>query len=447
MGVVASILDGLEPRSQVPTVEALATVLPPQRIREAVERFGRASQRVRALPAELTAWVVVLLGLFRRLSYEGLLATLAEGGWRSAPWSGGEPPTTSALSRARDRLGVEPMEWLFARSAIEWLASLPGRFVGSFRVFAVDGASYLVPDSAANREHFGAPASTRGRTGYPQMRVVALVDVFTRVVAAFRRGPFREGEITLARRLLCDFPQKAFAVLDRLFCCFDLLYEIHVERKGHFLVRVPRHVLTRRTRSLGRGTWLVEVRASPRLRRLHPELGDVWELREITYRVPRSRERIRLLTSWLDTTTLSCDEAAALYHERWQIETATGEIKTCLCECAVVSRPTALRSLTPARVEQEFAGMLIAYNATRVLAARAAAKAGVAPTRISFTGALRRVRDAVKEMMRMAGLRLLERYERLIGGVGRSTVPLRKGRRCQRGVKVKMSKHQVKRAA
>lgn len=444
MDLVASILRSLEPGCEVPSVEALADVLRPEWVRDAVEKCGRGSRRRRLLPAELTVWVVVLLGLLRRHSYASLLSMLVEARWESAAWR--SEPSTRALVKARDRLGEEPLECLFERSAAEWGASLPRRRVGGFVVCAVDGASYLVPDSAQNREHFGAPSCTRGRTGYPQMRVVALVDVCSRLVRAFRSGPFCEGEMTLAKRLLPDIPRDAFVIFDRLFYCTEFLHALR-GLGAHFLVRVKSQVLAHRIRALGRHDFLVEVRVSPALRRLQPELPDAWTLREITYRPAGSKERIRVLTSWTDPKTLPAADAAALYHERWETETSTDEIKTHQCESAVVSRPTALRSRTPERVRQEFLGLLLAYNATRVLIARAAQRKGVPPARISFTAALMRLRDAVRDMMQLPGTRLLERYARLVAAVGRALVPLRPGRRHPRAVKVKMSKYPVKRAA
>lgn len=445
MGYVASILYSLEPGRQVPAVEALADVLPPEWVRDAVERCGRSSQRRRLLPAELTVWIVVLLGLFRRHSYANLLALLVEARWSSASWS--SEPSTRALVKARDRLGAEPLQVLFERSAAAWSAALVPRRVGDFAVCAIDGASFLVPDSPENREHFGAPASTRGRTGYPQMRVVALVDVGSRLVRAFQSGPFRESEMALARRLLASVPEHAFVILDRLYYCHELLHRLRTERGAHFLVRLKRNVVTRRIKSLGRGDHLVEVRLAPDLRRLHPELPDTWTLREVTYKPAGSKEPIRVLTSWLDPLTLPFQAVAGLYHERWESETSTDEIKTHQCESAVVSRPTTLRSLSPERIRQEFLGLLLAYNATRVLLARAAAASHLPPARLSFTGALHRLREAVRDMMQAPATRLIERYARLLAAVARAVVPLRPGRQFPRAVKVKMSKYPVKGAA
>lgn len=447
MGYVARILDGLEEQGQIPSVEALSTVLPPAWLADAVREGGRSSERRRLLPAELTAWIVILLALFRRHSYVNLLGMLAGAAWKSSRWAADAPPTSSALARARDRLGVEPLNLLFERGAREWLAAIPGLSVGGYRVFALDGSCFIVDDSPENRAFFGAPASTRGRTGYPQLRMVALLDVATHLAVARRTGPFSQGEMTLARALVPDIPADAFLVIDRLFNSYEFLWRLRDERQAHFLVRLKKDMPTRRIRRLGPGDFLVELSIPQRILQENPGMPETWILREITYRPEGSKEKIRVLTSWLDPETLPSAAAASLYHERWQEETALDSIKTHQCACAVVSRPTALRSKTPERVLQELQGLLLAYNAVRVLMAEAGAACGVSPLRLSFTATLERVREAVRDMMLLPTSRLLDRYDRLLRAVARERVPRRPGRRYPRAVKVKMSKYPVKRYA
>ena len=77
----------------------------------------------------------------------------------------------------------------------------------------------------------------------------------------------------------------------------------------------------------------------------------------------------------------------ALYHERWEIELGFDELKT-----GVLAREEAVRSQSPAAVEQELWGLLLAYNLVRLEMERIAAAIKVEPTRISFVGALALVR-------------------------------------------------------
>jgi hypothetical protein len=89
----------------------------------------------------------------------------------------------------------------------------------------------------------------------------------------------------------------------------------------------------------------------------------------------------------LDHQTAPAAELAALYHERWEIETALDELKTHLRGAQMV-----LCSKTPELVKQEFYGFLMAHFAVRGLRHEAALKAGEDPDRLSFLHAVRVIR-------------------------------------------------------
>ena len=77
-------------------------------------------------------------------------------------------------------------------------------------------------------------------------------------------------------------------------------------------------------------------------------------------------------------------ELAALYHERWEIESVFDEFKTHLR-----ANSTVLRSKTPELVQQELWGLLLAHFAIRQLMVQAAWPHGLDPDRLSFTPAVR----------------------------------------------------------
>ena len=95
----------------------------------------------------------------------------------------------------------------------------------------------------------------------------------------------------------------------------------------------------------------------------------------------------RLVTTILDHKKAPAAQLAALYHERWEIETALDELKTHLRGAKIV-----LRSKTPDLVRQEFYGLMMAHFAIRGLMHEAALKADDDPDRISFLHEVRVIR-------------------------------------------------------
>ena len=113
-------------------------------------------------------------------------------------------------------------------------------------------------------------------------------------------------------------------------------------------------------------------------------------VRVIEYRldgVAGAEPLYRLITTILDPDHASARELAALYHERWEIETALDELKTHLRGARIV-----LRSKTPDLVRQEFYGLILAHFAVRGLMHEAALQADEDPDRLSFLHAVRVVR-------------------------------------------------------
>ena len=95
----------------------------------------------------------------------------------------------------------------------------------------------------------------------------------------------------------------------------------------------------------------------------------------------------RLITTLLDSGQYPADELAALYHERWRMETTFAEIKTTLKGADIV-----LRSKTPELVRQEFWGLLLAHHVVRKLMLEAALSRQRTPDGLSFKHSLSVVR-------------------------------------------------------
>ena len=139
-----------------------------------------------------------------------------------------------------------------------------------------------------------------------------------------------------------------------------------------------------RTQRLPDGSYLSRIYASTSDRR-NQRKGIV--VRAIDYRlkdVEGSEPLYRLITTILDHEQAPAKELAALYHERWEIETALDELKTHLRGAQIV-----LRSKTAELVQQEFFGLLMAHFAIRGLMHEAALKANEDPDQLSFLHSVR----------------------------------------------------------
>ena len=89
---------------------ALVRALPVHSVDAALESCGRVARRVRALPPWVTTYHVLASAMYRSIGYDEVTALL----WSALPAVTGrglarQPPTRGAVTRARVRLGSEPL--------------------------------------------------------------------------------------------------------------------------------------------------------------------------------------------------------------------------------------------------------------------------------------------------------------------------------------------------
>jgi hypothetical protein len=119
--------------------------LDPEWVEQALVATGLASLRRRRLPAEQVVWLVVGMALMRNESIQRV-ATLLNVALPTG--AGPKPVAPSALTQARQRLGDEPMEYLFKMTASHWAhRSAKAHPWRKLAVYALDGTTVRVPDS------------------------------------------------------------------------------------------------------------------------------------------------------------------------------------------------------------------------------------------------------------------------------------------------------------
>ena len=419
--------------------ELFSETLEPAWIAQALTATGTASIRRRKLPAEYVVWLVIGMGLLRDRSIREVVRHLdlvLPTGARREMVSGG------AIVQARARLGPAPLAALFAQSAAVWgpAAADAERWRG-LAVYGVDGTTLRVPDTPENAAAFGrVPARGESTGGYPLLRLVALMVLRRHLLTGLALGAYRDSELALATPLWSQLPDASLVILDRGFATYTLFQQLAVPaRQRHWLSRAktgrsaPRRRIVAR---LGAGDHLVELRPSHQTRFAHPDLPPALRVRAI-----RSHHRgfrpHTLLTSLLDPVAYPAAALVALYHERWELELGFDEVKTHTLE-----REEALRSKTPARVQQEVWGLALGYNLVRLAMARVAARARVPPVRISFRHALQFIRLFWLTAWTASPGVLPRRLDALHEELALLILPERRPhRRYPRAVKIKMSNY------
>ncbi len=201
----------------------LTEQITPAMVDEVVVHSGRRERRCRLLPARAVVYFVLALCLFSGADsagppgYRSVLRSLTNG---LRPLPGMALPTSAALTRARQRLGVRPLQVLFGRlRGPLGTSATPGVCAFGRRVVAWDGTSIDVPDTDANAAQFGR-TDAGGRL---LLRLLALIECGTHaLIDAVFDGFHAASEHVLARRVLSSLRPGMLLLADRNFCGHQL---------------------------------------------------------------------------------------------------------------------------------------------------------------------------------------------------------------------------------
>ena len=366
----------------------VAKTFPLATVKSVLATTDRESVRQRDLPAHVVVYYVIALVFYMQCSYREVLRCLLEGiQWLMHPGVRIKVAGKSGISQARTRLGVEPLRRLH-NEVVRPIAveATQGAWYRGWHVVSLDGSTLDIADERANEDAFGRPGAKRGKSAYPQIRFVSLVESGTHVLFGSQMGGYSTGEITLAKGVLSWLHHGMLCLADRQFFGFELWNQARATG-AQLLWRIRKNLRLPCERRLADGSYLSRIYPTERDRR-HKTNGVV--VRVIEYRlegVAGAEPIYRLITTILDPELAPAHELAALYHERWEIETALDELKTHLRGPRIV-----LRSKTPDLVRQEFYGLMMAHFAVRGLMHEAAIKADEDPDRLSFVHAVRVIR-------------------------------------------------------
>lgn len=429
-----------EALGEISDFPALFEQLNPDWVEEALEATGTATMRKRRLPADAVIWLVIGMALMRKDS----IARVASNLDLVMPGVDARPMVAkSSISAARNRLGAQPVKWLFEKTAAEWTAARARADAWrGLALFGVDGTSVRVPDSEENFAAFGTQnAGERGETAFPLVRAVTVVALRSHLVLSANFAGHGTGELTLAESLWKSIPDDSLTIVDRSFANPKTLLPIALGGKNRqWLTRARSQTKWKVSKRLGTKDVLVEIAVDRRTRKDNPELPETFTCRAIAYN-HKGKTSNWLLTSLVDAKTYPKKELIALYHERWEHELAYDEIKT-----DMLMSENSLRSKSPERVEQEIWGILLAYNMVRRQMAIVAENAEVSPVRISFTQVLNQLIGEWRGYGFMTPGVIPKHYQRLREDLAIWILPERRpDREYPRAVKIKMSNYPRKR--
>jgi len=373
----------------------IASKFPPALVNRILSETGKTSKRQRELPAHVVVYYVIALVLYMQASYQEVLRCLLEGiRWLFGPDHRIKVTGKSGISQARTRLGAEPLQRLHDQVVTPIAeARTKGAWYRSWKLVTIDGSSLDVADTDENEKAFGRPGASRGQSAFPQIRLVSLVENGTHVLFGTQIAGCRTGEVSLAEHVIGSLQKGMLCLADRNFFSYKLWTK--AAKPGTALLwrvkvglKLPCH------QRLPDGSFLSKIYRST-YDRQKDRNGII--VRVIEYRlegVAEAEPFYRLVTSILESEQAPANELAALYHERWEIETAFDELKTHLKGARIV-----LRSKTPELVRQETYGLLLAHFAIRGLMHEAALKGDVDTDQLSFLHSVHVVRRKLQRFV------------------------------------------------
>ena len=414
--------------------------IPVEWIESALELSSKATIRRRRLPSDQVLWLVVGMALFRNEPIDEVARRLnicAQG------LANDTLLAKSGLSAARQRLGAQPLEWLFGRTALHWgRERYPQDDWQGLQVLAVDGALLRTPDTPELREHFGSSnTSTDRQSPFPVMRLVSPMNVRSHIMLDTCLTPYRHSELRSAQRMTANIPDHSITLFDKGFWGADLLLGLSTKgQQRHWLIPERKGLVYEEIERFNEQDRLLRMKVSPQARKRNPDLPETWVVRAVSYPVKKG---IKTIFTSLPAEQYSTDKITQLYQERWEIELGFRDIKS-----AMQNNSLTLRSKKVELIYQEVWGLLLGYNVIRREASQAAVAHQRAPSDVSFKTAYQFIAAqlivmAAAQPLSKTGTRLAE----LRAGVGNLFIEYRPRPSMPRAVKMSKTRYPVNRYA
>jgi hypothetical protein len=233
----------------------LTRIVPFEMVDAALAETGRVQCRVRALPSRVVVYLLLAAALFAGCGYRQVWARMIAGLEGLAL----PAPSAAGLAGARRRVGAAPLRALFellrgpaagpATAGVWWHGRL---------ICALDGTTLCCPDTPANLAIYCKGGSHHGGTGYPMVRLLAVVACGTRALLATAFGTTSRGEPAYAAEVVAALHPGMLLLADRNFAAAELIAGI--DRAGaDLLIRVKAGRQLPVCRRCGDGSWISRI--------------------------------------------------------------------------------------------------------------------------------------------------------------------------------------------
>ena len=346
---------------------------------------------------------------------------------------------TAAYSKARSRMPEESVATLARASAEQMEKEVISVWLwkDTYHIKLVDGSTLSMPDTPENQLVYPQPDSQKEGVGFPIARIVTVTSGATGAVLDLAIGPYsgkETGENALLRQILSAFNEGDVALGDCYYASFFLIAQL-MQRGVHcmFPIHASRDCDFRQGKRLGKKDHIVEWFKPKKPEWMEQEIyhamPNTLSIREMAIQSNKKGFRSKplvIVTTFLDSTTISKEDIAALYFCRWWVELDLRAIKETMSM-------DILRGKTPEMVRKEIWVHLLAYNLIRKIMAQAAFAHNKKPRELSFKLALHVIKS-----FRDAGI-LSENnpttYRALLKAIAQKKVGNRPGRSEPRMVK------------
>jgi hypothetical protein len=266
--------------------------------------------------------------------------------------------STEAYCQARARLPLSVYQALLDQTsqAAHRRSSLP--LWHGHRTFLIDGSSFSMPDTEELQAYFGQSGAQQAGCGFPTAHWLTMFDAESGLLIKQLAAPLRTHDMSQVATFHSELSKGDVLVGDSAFASYAHLALLSQEklhgvfrahqrqlvsfRKDRKLVgKLPKGTKatlagSRLIRKLGKYDQLVEY-AKPKIRPQwmsadeYAALPNTLVVRELRYATKLKEGRTRiitLVTTLLDPEKYPAEALAALYGQRWRIETYLAQLKT-----------------------------------------------------------------------------------------------------------------------